>query len=325
MPRLHTALCDLLEIRHPIVNAPMTPQAGGELAAAVSDAGAFAMIGFDEDESVESLREQVAIAQSQPGRKLGIGLVVWVLERRPELLDLAIDARPRMVSISFGDPAPYVERLHRHGILVASQVQSRKWAEAALGAGVDVVVAQGTEAGGHTGGVGTLPLLQMVLAMTVKPVLAAGGIASGRGLAAVIAAGAAGAWIGTPFLLARESRTPQAARDRILASDETQTVLTGLYDRVQNKGFAAEFPGRAIRNAFFERWGDRTDELLQTPAALEAFREGKRAGDYDTANLYAGQSVGALDRIRSAREIVEQIAAEAASCIERAGALIRPA
>jgi nitronate monooxygenase len=322
MPHLHTALCDLLEIQHPIVNAPMTPQAGGALAAAVSDAGAFAMIGFDEDESVESLREQVDIARSRPGRQFGVGLVAWVLERRPELLDLAIDVRPRMVSISFGDPSPYVERFRRHGILVASQVQSHKWARTALDAGVDVVVAQGTEAGGHTGSVGTLPLLQIVLAMTEKPVLAAGGIACGRGLAAVLAAGAAGAWIGTPFLLARESRTPQAARDKILASDETQTVLTGLYDRIQNKGFAAEFPGRAIRNAFFERWGDRADEMMRTPAALEAFREGKRAGDYDTANLYAGQSVGVLNRIRSARKIVEEIAAEAAGCIERASALL---
>ncbi|HEY9179550.1 MAG TPA: nitronate monooxygenase, partial [Candidatus Baltobacteraceae bacterium] len=245
---MRTALTDLLGIRIPVLNAPMTPQAGGALARAVSEAGAFGMLGFDEDESEDQIREQLAILQAAPAIPFGIGLVAWVLQRRPQLLDIAIAAKPKLISISFGDPAPYVKRVRAAGILLCSQVQSRAWALTALDAGVDMLVAQGTEAGGHTGAaVGTLPLLQIVLDMTDKPVVAAGGIATGRGLAAVVAAGAAGAWIGTPFLLAQEARNSDTARERIRASDETQTIYTRVYDRMTGKAWPKEFGGRALR------------------------------------------------------------------------------
>lgn len=307
---LHTVLCDLLGVRVPLLNAPMTPQAGGALARAVSAAGAFGMLGFDEDESEASIAEQARIA-GEGGARFGIGLAAWVLDRRPSLLDLAISMRPALVSVSFGDPAPYVRALHDAGIIVASQVQNRTWARAAIDAGADVIVAQGTEAGGHTGSVGTLPLLQLVLEMTDKPVLAAGGIATGRGFAAVLAAGAAGAWIGTPFLLARESRTKPAAQARIIASDETQTIYTSVYDRVQGKPWPAEFRGRALRNPFVERWHEHEDELLATPAAVEEFGTAKAQGDFTRAHVYAGQSVGALRDVESANAIVSRLEADA--------------
>ncbi len=299
---MHTALTELLGIELPILNAPMTPQAGGALARAVSGAGAFGMLGFDEDETEAQIAEQVEILRQSPPVRYGIGLVAWVLERRPQLLDLAIAAKPKLISISFGDPAPYVDRVHQAGILLASQVQSRAWAQTALDAGVDILVAQGTEAGGHTGSaVGTLPLLQIVLDMTDKPVIAAGGIATGRGLAAVLAAGAAGAWIGTPFLLAEEARNTQAARDRIRGSDETQTIYTRVYDRVTGKGWPSEFGGRALRTAFLERWTGREDELLQNQAARAQFDPKEK--------IYAGQSVGLLHEVRPAGHIVREIVA----------------
>jgi nitronate monooxygenase len=305
---LRTALTDILGIRIPILNAPMTPQAGGALAAAVCDAGGFGMLGFDEDEGEESIAAQAAMLDR---RAFGIGMAAWVLDARPHLLDLAIRARPKLVSISFGDAKPYVEKLHAAGIVVASQVQSRRWAQTALEAGVDVLVAQGSEAGGHTGGVGTMVLMQTVLAMTEKPVLVAGGIASGRGVAAVLAAGAAGAWIGTPFLLAAESRTPEEARRRIAASDETQTIKTHVYDRLQHKPWPDEFAGRALRNAFVERWHGREDELMQTPDAVEEFAKAKAARDYSRAHVYAGESVGLVDRVERAAEIVGRLEREA--------------
>ena len=200
----------------PLISAPMTPQAGGRLARAVSEAGALGMIGVEEIDTEEGIAAELAIVPSRarPCRS-GSGSSSWVIDQRPELLDIAIAARPTLISISFGDAGPHVERLHDAGILVASQVQSRHWAEVAVAAGVDIVVAQGTEAGGHTGAVGTLPLLQIVLELTDLPVVAAGGIATGRGLAAVLAAGAVGAWVGTPFLLAEEARNSPAARERI--------------------------------------------------------------------------------------------------------------
>ena len=306
---LQTSLTRLLGVRMPIFNAPMTPQAGGTLARAVSEAGAFGMLGFDEDEPEAAIAQQIAILSQQPQVTFGIGLVAWVLERRPELLSLAIAAKPKFVSISFGDPSPYVSRIHDAGLLAGSQVQSRKWAETALNAGVDVLIAQGTEAGGHTGAVGTLPLLQIVLDLTDKPVVAAGGIATGRGFAAALAAGAAGAWIGTPFLLAREARNTAQARERIARSDETQTIYTRVYDRVQGKGWPHEFGGRALRTPFVERWTDREDELTADSAAVADFRPEEK--------VYAGQSVGLMQTVRPAADIVRGIYDQGVRCIER--------
>jgi nitronate monooxygenase len=132
---ISTALTELLGVELPLLNAPMTPQAGGALARAVSEAGAFGMLGFEEDESDEEIQAQVALLLDGPPVPFGIGLIAWVVEYRPVLLDLAIAARPAFVSISFGDPGPFVPRLHEAGILVGSQVQSRRRAEIALEAG----------------------------------------------------------------------------------------------------------------------------------------------------------------------------------------------
>lgn len=308
---MKTALTDLLGIGIPILNAPMTPQAGGALARAVGAAGAFGMLGFDEDESEAQIREQLEILQQPEAVPFGIGLVAWVLERRPHLLDIAIAARPKLISISFGDPAPYVKRVHDAGILLASQVQSRAWAQTALDAGVDILVAQGTEAGGHTGSaVGTLALLQIILEMTEKPVVAAGGIATARGLAAVIAAGAAGAWIGTPFLLAQEARNTDAARERIQRSDETQTIYTRVYDRMAGKAWPREFGARALRTPFLERWTDKEDEMLSSESARAQFDPKEK--------IYAGQSVGLMSSVKTAGQIVREIG-------EGADALLRAA
>jgi nitronate monooxygenase len=312
-----TAVTELLGVRVPLLSAPMTPQAGGRLARAVSEAGAFGMVGIEETDTEEGIAEELAIVKAGSSVPFGIGLVAWVVAQRPELLDVAVAARPTLISISFGDPAPYVPRLREAGILVASQVQSRAWASVALAAGVDILVAQGTEAGGHTGSVGTLPLLQIILEMTDRPVLAAGGIATGRGLAAVLAAGAAGAWIGTPFLLAEEARNTSAARKRIVAADETQTLHTSVYDRLQDKGWPDEFRGRALLNPFAERWTGHEEMLGPESEARAIFERARAAGDYDVAHIYAGQSVGLLDQVRPAETIVNEIATQAEDLLRR--------
>jgi nitronate monooxygenase len=312
-----TRLTELLGIQVPLISAPMTPQAGGRLARAVSEAGGLGMVGVEEIDTEEAIAAEVAIVQDGVTLPFGIGLVAWGIEQRPELLQIAIAARPTLVGISFGDPAPYVSQLHDAGILVASQVQSREWAEVAVEAGVDVVVAQGTEAGGHTGAVGTLPLLQILLEMTDLPVVAAGGIASGRGLAAVLAAGAVGAWIGTPFLLAEEARNSAAARERIVRSNETETILTSVYDRAQDKNWPAEFRGRAIRNAFGARWTGHEEGLGAGTEPRAAFAQAKAEQNYDIAHIYAGQSIGLLDTVRPAATIVAGIEAQARELLDR--------
>src|SRR4051812_40982629 len=177
----------------------MARVSGGELAGAVAAAGGLGMIGVDGTTDPDFIAREGAIARGR-GR-FGYGLMCWALEERPELLDAVLEAQPHVVALSFGDPAPWVERVHAARARAVSQVQDSASARQALDAGVDALVAQGTEAGGHTGGGGTLPLLQIVLEIVGDrhvPVLAAGGVATGRRAAAGDAAGAPGGPVRPP-------------------------------------------------------------------------------------------------------------------------------
>ena len=310
-------------LKVPIIGAPMTPMSGGSLAAALSNCGALGMLGVSSTQPVEQLERDVDDYRRLAGaRPFGIGLMVWALDARPELLDAAIRAKPFVIAMSFGDPAKYMPRMRDAGIRVASQVQDRQSARAAEAAGVDLIVAQGTEAGGHTGGVGTLPLLQIVLETVRLPVVAAGGIASGRGLAAVLAAGAAGAWIGTPLLVAEEARNSPVARRKVIEALETDTVHTRVFDVVQRIPWSPRFPGRALVNAFTQRWAGHEDELARDDEARRVFQHAKQAEDYSNALIYAGQSVGLIHRIEPAASIVDRIAADAESALRAATAVV---
>jgi nitronate monooxygenase len=303
---LSTRFTDLLGLRVPIVNAPMVGVAGGALARAVSEAGGLGFIGVHPDADAESVRREVALARKDDEhRRFGIGLLTWAVEARPELLALAIAQRPAVVALSFGDPTPHIPALHDAGIVVAAQVQNREFALRAA-AGVDVIVAQGTEAGGHTGAIGTLPLLQIVLEIVDRPVLAAGGIATARGLASVLASGADGAWIGTPFILANESLAEEWVKARVEASREGETVLTSLFDRAQGIPWPREFPGRALRNAFTDRWESVAEKL--PPEAIAEYDAASAARDPQRAVVYAGQSVGMTERRVPAAGLVRMIA-----------------
>ncbi len=309
---LSTWLTRAWKLPLPIVGAPMFPMAGGRLAAAISRRGGLGMIGVGSTQTAEQLARDAAECRELAGdRPFGIGLMAWALEKRPDLFHAALAAKPFAIAVSFGDPAPYVDRIRAAGAKIVAQVQDRTSALVAEKAGVDVVVAQGTDAGGHTGSVGTLPLLQIVLDAVKLPVLAAGGIATGRGLAAVLAAGAQGAWIGTPFLVAEEARNSAKARARILEATETETVHTRVFDAVQGIPWPERFPGRALTNDFTRRWHGHEPELATDAAAKQQFAAAKQAEDYATALLYAGQSVGMLSRIEPAAAIVSRIVDEA--------------
>src|SRR5881227_2208483 len=231
---LHTYLTTSSGLHYPIIGAPMAYVGRGRLARAVTQAGGLGMLGIGRSESVEFLRQEAAIARGSDGGRFGIGMHAWAIEKRPDLLDAAIEAHPFLISISFGSADPYVERLHRHGILVATQVNTRAEAMQAERDGVDLIVAQGTEAGGHvTGQVSTLPLLQAVLDAVQVPVVAAGGIATPRGVAAALAAGAEGVWVGTALLASPECENAEQARARIVQAQETDTILTRAFDVAQ--------------------------------------------------------------------------------------------
>lgn len=320
---LHTYLTDDWGLRYPIISAPMAGVAGGRLARAVSEAGGLGMIGVGSRTPTDFIQREAALA-GEDGVRFGVGLMAWAIEERPELLATAIEVQPYLVSISFGSPAPYVDRLHAAGIRVATQVQDRDGALDAAEAGVDLVVAQGTEAGGHTGQVSTLPLLQIVLDSVTVPVVAAGGIGSARGLAAVLAAGAQGAWIGTAFLASDEAMNGPEARERILAARETETILTHAFDRGQSLAWPERYPGRALRNAFTERWHGHEQELAEHPDEMDQLARAQKERNYDIANIYAGEAIGLVEQERPAGAVVHELGSGAEALLrERSERLLQ--
>jgi nitronate monooxygenase len=305
-----TALTTRFGVDVPVVQAPMAGAAGGRLAGAVSAAGALGMIGVGPSTTADWVREQVAVARSAAAdRPFGVGVMAWVLDSRPDQLDALLDTRPAFASVSFGDVAPYVRPLQEAGITVMSQAGTLEEALEAQRAGVDFVVARGAEGGGHgRGEVATLPLLQQVLDHVRVPVLAAGGISGPRGVAAVLAAGACGAWVGTAFLASPESMTQDVGRERLLAADTTSTVYGRVFDIGQRTAWPEQFGGRALRNAYFDRWVGHESELAENDDAHRAVVAARQELDPDIAPLYAGQGVGELTQVRSAGNVVRHLA-----------------
>lgn len=296
----------------PVIGAPMAGPGEGSLAGAVSAAGGLGMIGIGASRSAEWINEQAALAQSRH-EKFGVGMMAWALQRDDAPLATVIGLRPELVSISFGDIRPYVERVRDAGILVATQVGTLSEALRAEDAGIDILVARGSEAGGHgRNEVATLPLLQTVIEHVATPVVAAGGIGSARGLAAVLAAGAAGAWIGTALLATHEANNTPAARQRLVAATDTDTAYGRVFDVVQKFPWPPEYGARGLRNGFFDRWHDRLDELADDSDAAHEFQAARSRPDdddaYDTAYIYAGQGVGAVTSVRSVAEVFADLA-----------------
>jgi nitronate monooxygenase len=266
------------------------------------------MIGIGSKDSTDYIMQETSAARGDDQERFGIGLMAWALATRPELLEGAIRAKPFLISISFGSPAPYVETVHQHNILLATQVHSRAEALEAAQAGVDVIVVQGSEAGGHTGQVSTLTLLQSILDAVQRPVIAAGGIASPRGVAAALAAGAEGVWVGTRFLAALECDNTESARQHLFGATETDTVLTRVFDIAQGFPWPPQYPGRALRNQFTDQWHSRPEALADNNAAKQQLADAAKRKDYELANIYAGEAVGLVNKPQPAADIIRELA-----------------
>lgn len=309
---ISTPLTVRLGIRHPILSAPMGLIAGARLTAAVSAAGGFGILGGGYGDRAWLEQETAKLADLD--EPFGIGFITWSLAKQPELLDIALHARPRAIMLSFGDPAPFAPRIKASGALLICQVQTEDMARQALDAGANVLIAQGTEAGGHGASRTTLDIVPAVvdLAAGRVPVAAAGGIGDGRGLAAMMMLGASGVLLGTRFYASVECDGPEEAKRRICAASNGNSVRGIIFDLSRNNVWPAPFTGRCLINDHARRWMGREVELMQNIKVVAAeYAAARASGNFDIAAVIAGEAVGLIHDIPPAAEIVDRIVTEA--------------
>jgi NAD(P)H-dependent flavin oxidoreductase YrpB (nitropropane dioxygenase family) len=326
---MKTALCEQLGIELPIIQAPMGGVVGPTLASAVSNAGGLGMISPWRAD-IDTVRGQIRETRALTSRPFGVNLNLEFPQE--ERLVACLDEGVPVISFFWRDPSSFVTRAKAGGAIVMHTVGSASDAQRAVNCGVDIVIAQGWEAGGHVRGtVATMPLIPAVVdAISPAPVVAAGGIADGRGLAAALALGAGGAWIGTRFLVSHEADVHPLYCERLLRANENDTVfLENLFD-----GRWPNAPHRTLRNQTVEAW-----EAAGRPPSSKRPGEGEviaksqssgpvvryqscapstdTEGDIDALPLWAGQSVGLVSKRQSAADIVREIADEARLVLRR--------
>jgi nitronate monooxygenase len=324
---VRTRLTEQFGIRHPILNAPMALIAGGRLVAAVSDAGGLGILGGGYAGTFggePDLHQELELAR---GRRFGVGFVTWALERAPQMLEESLKHSPLCVFLSFGDAKPFAEQVRRGGAKLICQVQSLRHVDQALDAGADAIVAQGAEAGGHGATRSTLPLVPEVADRLAKHspktlLLAAGGIADGRGLAAALMLGADGVLVGTRFWAAAEALTPQAMIDRAVCATGDDTVRTKAIDTLRGVPWPQEFSFRVLKNKFTDEWAHREAEAATARGSLaSAYAEARKRQDLDMYLTVVGEATGLLHDRPSAASIIESMIAQAESLLRRGGSL----
>lgn len=300
-------------IEHPVVLAPMGGVAGGALAAAVSEGGGLGLIGAGRGE-LGWLDRECGLAQAGTAKPWGIGFLTWAIG--PQAIEAAVDRTPAAIMLSFGDPTAFAEPIRAAGIPLMVQVTTLDEARRALDVGANVVVAQGSEAGGHGGGRATLPFVPAVVDIAgATPVLAAGGIADGRGLAAALMLGAAGAMIGTRFEATNEALLDAHESKAITAAAAADTVRGRVLDIATHAGWPTTYPARTLRNKFTDVWQGRESELESDDNALAEFRAAAEAGDRDYLPIWAGEAVDLITELDSASALVARIAEHARATI----------
>ena len=310
---LTTRLCTLLGINFPIINAPMAGTATAELATAVSKAGAFGMIGAGANPDPTWLLEQVHAVREKTSQPFGVGFSSSFpgLEKA---IEAALDAQVDAIGHSFVDPTPLVDKAKGSGVKIFAQVQTMSNAKKAVTAGADVIIAQGSEAGGHTSHLGTLSFVRAVVKIAGDiPVVAAGGIADGPGLAAALMLGAEGAWIGTRFVASLEWAGPEWAKGQVVLADADDTILTNVYDLVAEAPYNLDVIGdRVIRNSFTDTWhGRETEMMTQKNELREEIAIASATGDATTAPVRAGAASGLIRSIEPASYIIREIVSQA--------------
>lgn len=328
VPRLRTRFTERFGLATPVALAPMALASGGALTAACADAGALGLLGGAYGDLAWTQREHLLALQSatEAGRaRMGVGFITWKLDENPAALDgvlgLPKAERPRVIMLSFGDPRPYAQRIAKAGCALICQIQRLEQLPCVLEAGADVVVAQGGEAGGHgmdaLHGRATFTLVpELADALAAQSphtlLLAAGGVADGRGLAAALMLGADGVLVGSRLWAAQESLAARGAVDMALATNGDGTARTGIFDILRRKNWPAPYDFRAIRNALHRSLeADVAGLRAQPEAARAAYDAGVAAGDFSRAHATVGEGVGLIKDVAPAAELIERMTRQA--------------
>ena len=314
---IRTPLCDLLGIEYPIVQGGMAWIATAELAAAVSEAGGLGVIGGG-DCPPDYAREQIRLAKTLTAKPLALNIPLFS-KHVQAVLDVCVQEGIRIIFTGAGNPAPYVPALKQLGVTVVPVVASVALAKRLARGGVDAIVAEGTESGGHVGDVATLPLVPQVVDAVKVPVIAAGGIADGRGLVAALALGAQGIQMGTRFVCVTECTAHDNYKMRIVNAGDRSTITTG---------HSLGHPVRAIRNqmtrefAELERRGCTEEEVIAFGTGR--LRRAARDGDVEYGSVMSGQSCGLITDVVPAAEIIQRIMREADEHLRRLSGYLVP-
>ena len=314
---IHTRICDLLGIDHPIVLGGMGTATTAPLVAAVSNAGGFGTLGTSAFNAA-TLDSEIASIRERTVKPYGINHLLFQIKE--DMFAVTLRAQPAVVAFAWArkdqNLRDYFQRAHDSGAKVMHMAGEVPEALRAAEAGADVLVAQGTEAGGHVGWMASLPLLPMMAkAVAPLPVLCAGGIADGRGLAAALALGAEGVLLGTRFMATPEAPIHANFKRAIVESDGHDTVLTEIPDLASQRVWPGAM-SRAKRNKFIERWAGREWALRQDAGDVgKQAAVARAAGDVDNASISYGQDAGLIESIKSVKEVVQDIVAEAEGII----------
>lgn len=315
MPLIETRLTQTLGIEHPIISAPMAFAAGGKLAAAVSAAGGLGLIGGGYGDRTW-LDAQFDIAD---GHRVGVGFITWSLRKSPSLLTDVLKRRPAAVMLSFGDPRPFADEIRAAGAKLICQCQNIDHVRDAIDADADVIVAQGSEAGGHGAARGTFTFVPEAADLIAEhapqaTLVAAGGVADGRGLAAALALGADGVLVGTRFWAAKEALVHPRHHQAAVDATGDETIRTGVVDIARQIEWPKGFSARVRNNAFVQRWHGRESELAQNVASeAPRYREASAVGDPDATGVWFGEAAGLVRSIEPAAAIVQTMARDAAA------------
>jgi nitronate monooxygenase len=312
---LRTTFTGIMGIDTPIVSAPMGGSAGGALAAAVSNGGGLGLIGGGRSD-FEWIGPQIDYATSHTHKPWGIGFLSWALVS--ETLQHALEFGPSAVMLSFGDPRAFAPAVRASEAKLIVQVVNLDEARVAVDVGADVIVAQGTEAGGHGGTRATLPFVPAVVDLvSPTPVVAAGGIADGRGLAAALSLGATGALVGTRFNTCEEALVDSEVIKAVINGHGEDTERSGVFDIARGVGWPARYTGRTIRNEFLDRWRGREVDLTADAVAREEYRQAERSGDMRVVPVWAGEATDLITESLSATDVVRIMASDAEDTLRR--------